>query len=1441
MLKHKEQIEQLSAKQKVAMLVDAHGHVEEHGQASELPLLRVAELWSANKTEGGESLFPSAASLANAWNPALFADVAEHLAARGVRQGTDLFVLPDTKAAFSIYGAELSEEQRLTADLVGAAAKALAGAGIGVCMHAPAPNAQDATFLHNEVYEPALYDRIERPFRTAMAGGCQAVLLPQNPAPEPYEAVTRKMMGRALPANMTQICVDVDHDHTVTTLLDGKILLGGSADALMTAQENYQKIRHSIEEGGATVDELNHAIEDGSAISGETLDLALDRRLELCDACRAHRDSESVARWQAQMEQTMEQTARKAAEESIVLLKNAKKLLPLHNKTKVALIGDAIGGGEECNFAHFKEDLLRELESRGCRPVGFAPGYHLERDRSEELIPEAVNLAKAADVTVLFFGFGARRTKQLAHTEHLQLPANQLALLEAISRCGKNVIAVIVGSRLPDMFFDKRTGAALLIPDEGVGVPTALAEVLMGQFNPTGRLAYAGYDGPDTVFAQRQGRVRKGTQKIGPFIGYRYATSDGLDIKYPFGFGESYSPVSYSGLKIRSASLLVTLHNQGKKPITETLQLYVTKPNSAVLRPTLELAEYRRISLKPGEKRTVELTLKDLNIYSNTLGSPTMEDGLYQIHVGRSLGTLPLTGRVQISGQHLEKEKLRLSDYLHTVSNIRSESYTMEAFCKPMKTRSLFHKIGVLLILLSLFADVLYLTGGMLTFYELKDHLTPISGGSLACTALGVVMVLLHALVHKIRLAKQKRLEKTSTDELFANAEVADAESIEDLFVEEFDLPEEQAKQEVEHYTEQDEGLYAYMAVDTTLPEVVQDMIRFFEERGMRLSPEQARGAICAMMTSRLLVVRNDTAGNFRRFVTLLGEFFGSESRIDAVYGRSAEKGSLLFNREASGAIRESEILHGMWAAQNSEKPVLLALSGVRFADMGRLLTPYIRYFSNPQHAYNVSEYDTVVSLPSNLWFVLGVAGGESIDEMEPFVANFAAVIDLETEVCEVSDVSLEAAYLPVAPTCPQIEALVFRAKKSTEIDEDLWKAVDRLESFVNDYTPYHIGNKLFLQLERYLAVYAACNGEMPRAMDSAVAAKLLPAILSNLKGKEGTEEIELLQVLESIFGEENVARCAHMIKHAVIEVEGEEEEYASLFTLPEEEAVAPEETEAIEIGFAVEEIAPVEAEAAPVEAEVAPVEDEVAPVEDEVAPVEEEVAPVEEEVAPVEEEVAPVEAEVAPVEEEAAPAEEEVAPVEDEVTPVEAEAAPVEAEAAPVEAEAAPVEEEAAPVEEEAAPVEEEVAPAEEEAAPVEEEVTPVEEEAAPVEEEAAPVEEEAAPVEEEAAPVEEEVAPVEEEVAPVEAEVAPIEEIAPMDVKPFGADDVKPFGADDIKPFGTDDIKPFGTDDIKPFGTDAAKPFGTNDVKPFGNDEIKPFGNDEIKPFDVQGNENV
>jgi beta-glucosidase len=223
-----------------------------------------------------------------------------------------------------------------------------------------------------------------------------------------------------------------------------------------------------MQEGGASPFELQMTLSDGAAISDEMIDNLLDQRLELAYFCERNtpkaKNDEIAALSYA------------AARDSIVLLKN-QNVLPIKRGERVALVGDIISASEEGSFRGFVDELSKRLTAEGMVSVGYAPGYILSRDRSEDMIPQAVNLCKGADTVLVFVGLGKAREAGLQKTHRLSLPANQKALISALVKLRKKVVCVVVGEHLPAMSFDKRAQATLFIPSQGKGVVKGLTNL----------------------------------------------------------------------------------------------------------------------------------------------------------------------------------------------------------------------------------------------------------------------------------------------------------------------------------------------------------------------------------------------------------------------------------------------------------------------------------------------------------------------------------------------------------------------------------------------------------------------------------------------------------------------------------------------------------------------------------------------------------------------------------------------------------------------------------------------------------------------------------------------------------------------------------------------------------------------------------------------------
>ncbi|MBO5312358.1 MAG: glycoside hydrolase family 3 C-terminal domain-containing protein [Clostridia bacterium] len=1210
MLKYKDIIDKLTTEQKIALLTDAGDIPGDNVEEMGLPKTFVNELWAENCIEDGELLFPSPKSVANSWSGKLMGEVSHSLASIGASYGDNLFVMPSTNSASSLYGRELAEEPFLSGMLIADATEELTRNRVPFCLKAPMYESEDVRFLDDEADIPVLYDRLTRPFEMAIKrGGASAVMLEESDLEGSYLDACNGLLKGSIPEGAEQIIKIKDADLTTSAMTEGKHVIGGSALVIATALDNYKRIYRSMEEGGASAQELQMTLIDGASISETTIDEALDRKLSLAYHCDKGFTQIAI--------EDVKKKAYTAFSESVVLLKNDNKTLPLKKKERVAVIGDIVANEEAGLFRSFVPRLTEAVTEDGKSTVlGFERGYDLEQNVSPELIAPAVNLAKNASVTVVFLGMGAVREERVHTNAHLALPGNQIALLTKLRRASKRLVLVLCGERLPDMTLDALADAILFMPPQGTYGAKAIWDILKGDVNPGGRLAFAGYYGPDSNFRQIQRRKRTKEQLIGPYIAYRYADGNGEASRYPMGYGLSYTSFTYSSLSIdRRGKISFTVKNVGHTGGYEVPQLYVGMKSSYRIRPIKELKWAERIYLRAGEKKKITLTLDDLRIYDTDTGKPVTEKGVYCVYVGSSSSSLWLEGRLNRDGDELKGQNNKLSDYLHNVSNIVSEGYTMEAYCKPMNKKSKLKTLGAILIATMLFADVVYAISCFMLEMDFMWYLTAFAIANGAALALGIILMLVgNARVKRI-IKAQEKAEIEATKELFKTVERADVDQIDQLFEDEFDYMLEDGGAKAEEDNTKDESTYTYMSVDTDIPTLCADIEEHFKDCGFKIAPRMAKRILSGIMTSRLLVVRNASGLSAENIVEILSRFFGTTPHSEDLGGVKWERKSLLrIKREGESVSRPAPLSQAVNSAINDcEHACFFGLDGVKLEDAGDILMPYVQYFGNPEIEHVIADESGSVTMPSNLWFVVCPFKDESLEDLPAFVANLATVIDLEGESCSPA---------PSRPSrkaigCNQLDALLFRAKKATEIDEDSWKRVDSLEEFVSGKVPYHIGNKLFLQLERYMAVYVACEAEFTEALDSAVASQLMPAIMNLLKGNEGMADTDLAQVVESCLGEEYATASRNIAKRPVF----------SKATLREPVAPITEETPDMEapVEEAPAEEAPV-VEEAPVEetpvAEEAPVEKtpvEKAPVAEE-APVEE--APVAEE-APVTEAVA--------------------------------------------------------------------------------------------------------------------------------------------------------------------------------------------------------------------------
>ena len=353
--------------------------------------------------------------------------------------------------------------------------------------------------------------------------------------------------------------------------------------------------------------------------------------------------------------------ARHVAENSSVLLKNVDGTLPLPAGVNVAVVGDMAkvarfqGSGSSKVNATREENLLDELtQAEGVTVAGYVQGYDRQGARNQGLIDEAVALAGKADVVVAVVGLDERSESEGLDRSTMAIPQVQNDMVDALVATGKPVVIVLIAGSPVELPWYDGVSAILYIGLSGQAGASATANALTGKVNPSGHLAetwpiqYA--DAPNSGWYPAIGR--DAIYREGPFVGYRYYTTAGVPVRFPFGYGLSYSSFSYADLKVDDNGVEFTVTNDSDVPGATVAQLYVRGPQGGVLRPDRELKGFAKVQLDAHESKTVRIefdryTFRHFDTESNAWH---VESGEWTLMVGANVEDILLTATHEVKG-----------------------------------------------------------------------------------------------------------------------------------------------------------------------------------------------------------------------------------------------------------------------------------------------------------------------------------------------------------------------------------------------------------------------------------------------------------------------------------------------------------------------------------------------------------------------------------------------------------------------------------------------------------------------------------------------------------------------------------------------------------------------------------------------------------------------
>ena len=591
--------------------------------------------------------FPTAATVANSWDPALGEEIGKALGEETASYRVNVILGPGLNTKRSpLCGRDFeyfSEDPYLSGKLAAGYVRGIQSVGVSACpKHFAANNQELRRMASNSVLdERTLRELYLTSFEIAVKEGRpKCIMTSYNRVNGTYANENHHLLQDILHGEW-------GYDGAVVTDW------GGSNDHVEGVREGS-----TLEmpcPGFGSAKRLMQAVEEGR-LPESAVDARVDELLELVFTTDAAVKA-APKRFDRDAHHAL---ARRAAAESVVLLKNEDDLLPLKPGQRVALIGDFAqtpryqGAGSSSVNATRVDNLKDAAEADDITLAGFCAGYERSGTPNPAFVEEAAALARKADVVVLCMGLDESSESEGLDRSHICIPENQKQLLEAVAQANENLVVVLSAGSVVETGWVSRCKAVLHAYLGGQAGAGAIMDVLTGRVNPSGKLAETlplTYE--DTPAARYfPGKQQNVEYREGLYIGYRYYETAHVPVRYPFGYGLSYTTFAYSDLKADADKVTFTITNTGSRAGAEIAQLYVAKADAAVFRPEKELKGFAKVFLQAGECKTVTIPLDDkaFRYWNVKTDRWETEGGSYQLLVGASVQDIRLRAEVSVQG-----------------------------------------------------------------------------------------------------------------------------------------------------------------------------------------------------------------------------------------------------------------------------------------------------------------------------------------------------------------------------------------------------------------------------------------------------------------------------------------------------------------------------------------------------------------------------------------------------------------------------------------------------------------------------------------------------------------------------------------------------------------------------------------------------------------------
>lgn len=915
------------------------------------------------------------------------------------------------------------------------------------------------------------------------------------------------------------------------------------------ALQTYDKAIVELNNGTIDEPQLNALLQSGNALSEEQLNIACDQIIDiLCDIDNAHKNQvlePNVQFYQKTHkvlfdEITHDQFAVEASRQSIVMLKN-NGVLPVKRDTKISVIGDFAKNKDYLTDFAGRQEIYTDLvfdtinDYEEIDAVGFVHGYIKGDDVDNDLILKARKLAYTSDTALVFLAADKGATR---------LPDAQIELLRQLNSTGKNIVAIVVADTLVDFSFESYCSAVLFSYDAGQGFSRAVLDIISGRVSPSAKMV-------ETSIEDAVGNIPN------------YSSYNG---KFPLGFGLSYTKFAYSNFALSHAGVSLTIENVGNMDGYETVQLYVSKPNSKISHKKKQLKGFAKVFVARGEKEKVFIPFDDLtfNVYDEQNACFTIEGGKYTVSVGDSFNGDKYVSTIKVkkystqtifTNRVIEEGDEKIVD--REIGKVAQDT-DQQKLIKKNLFMSYKQKIGLSVFFLLYFNVLSFL----LVFAHFKDlSIFEIDMFTLIVGCCDIVLSIVSLVCIFVFASKAKKPVFASSDytndtlsavvdrvgvfhQESTTTYLQEVEPVEEI-VEEQEIQAEPVEETIiiPEFNISQEVVEAQTTVSKSLSEIYTKYTAFINSKGLVLEPFYLRTVFSAILNSSLIFINASNREYLEKFVLATQEFFSSEQKIYEFSNDYTSLKDLMLTYSGSNRI-PSDFAMNLAKACAGDKLSLLALSDVSIEKVMTCLTDFVVFNDNPAINRSITLNDKFkINLKKNA--VLFVIPNEDnyTEIMPEYLARASVSINLNVRESE-EEVACE--YEPMALSYSELLEHLTSVKETSFVQEDSWKLFDELEDLLNVKEKFALGNKFTIFAENFSSVFLDANGEDYDACDSLIAFKLLPIIkgLNIYKKESGDQEISLL--LEKIFTKDNLEKTLlnvkKIVKEEVVETENKVE-----------------------------------------------------------------------------------------------------------------------------------------------------------------------------------------------------------------------------------------------------------------------------------------------------------